>query len=136
MATVFVSSSHCCSIITVTLQLQVIELDVESFLLNEVKPKCTIGLVGGSDFKKISYQMGGSDEGKLITVLTKIDSLAFTYYQESLLYKMFPHLPGFVVHILQGYYFICQPASTLHSHFLPWWQAAGCSLCLVSEAVH
>ena len=29
--------------------------------MNELKPKCTIGLVGGSDFKKI-YQMGGSDE--------------------------------------------------------------------------
>jgi hypothetical protein len=50
------------------LQLQVIQPDVESFLLNEVKPKCTVGLVGGSDFKKIAYQMGGSDEGKLITL--------------------------------------------------------------------
>jgi hypothetical protein len=50
------------------LQLQVIQPDVESFLLNEVKTKCTVGLVGGSDFKKIAYQMGGSDEGKLITV--------------------------------------------------------------------
>jgi hypothetical protein len=46
------------------LQLQVIEPDVESFLLNEFKPKCTVGLVGGSDFKKIAYQMGGSEEGK------------------------------------------------------------------------
>jgi len=50
------------------LQLQIIQPDVESFLLNEVKPKFTVGLVGGSDFKKISYQMGGSDEGKMITV--------------------------------------------------------------------
>lgn len=50
------------------LQLQVIQPDVELFLLNEVKPKCTVGLVGGSDFKKIAYQMGGSDEGKMITV--------------------------------------------------------------------
>jgi hypothetical protein len=37
---------------------------MESFLLNEVKPKCTVGLTGGSDFKKIAYQMGGSEEGK------------------------------------------------------------------------
>jgi len=50
------------------LQLQVIQPDVESFLLNEVKPNCTVGLVGGSDFKKIAYQMGGSDEGKVITL--------------------------------------------------------------------
>jgi len=56
---------HCNSRV---LQLQVIQPDVESFLLNEVKPKCTVGLVGGSDFKKIAYQMGGSDEGKMITV--------------------------------------------------------------------
>jgi hypothetical protein len=50
------------------LQLQVIQPDVGLFLLNELKPKCTLGLVGGSDFKKIAYQMGGSDEGKMITV--------------------------------------------------------------------
>jgi hypothetical protein len=46
------------------LHLQVIEPHVESFLLKELKPNCTVGLVGGSDFKKIAYQMGGSDEGK------------------------------------------------------------------------
>ena len=56
---------HCNSHV---LQLQVIQPDVESFLLNEVKPKCIVGLVGGSDFKKIAYQMGGSDEGKLIAL--------------------------------------------------------------------
>jgi len=39
---------------------------MESFLLNELKPKCTIGLVGGSDFKKIAYQMGGSEKGKQV----------------------------------------------------------------------
>jgi hypothetical protein len=50
------------------LQLQVIQPDVELFLLNEVKPKCAVGLVGGSDFQKIANQMGGSDEGKMITV--------------------------------------------------------------------
>jgi len=53
---------------TLTAPMKVIQPDVESFLLNEVKPKCTVGLVGGSDFKKIAYQMGGSDE-----VLKKYD---------------------------------------------------------------
>ncbi|KAJ9590139.1 hypothetical protein L9F63_016724 [Diploptera punctata] len=53
---------------TLTKSMQVIEPDMKSFLLEELKPKCTIGLVGGSDFKKISHQMGGSDE-----VLKKYD---------------------------------------------------------------
>jgi hypothetical protein len=33
--------------------------------LTKVKPVATIGLVGGSDLKKIAEQMGGAD-GKLI----------------------------------------------------------------------
>lgn len=47
---------------TLTKPMKVIEPDTESFLLEELKPRCTIGLVGGSDFKKISHQMGGSDK--------------------------------------------------------------------------
>lgn len=34
---------------------------MEDFLLNTIKPLCKIGLVGGSDFKKISEQMKGDD---------------------------------------------------------------------------
>jgi len=37
---------------------------MEEFLLKKVKPLVTIGLVGGSDLKKIAEQMGGED-GKL-----------------------------------------------------------------------
>ncbi|PSN44908.1 putative phosphomannomutase [Blattella germanica] len=47
---------------TLTAPMKVIEPHMKSFLLDELKPKCTIGLVGGSDFKKISHQMGGTDE--------------------------------------------------------------------------
>ncbi|XP_067005810.2 phosphomannomutase [Anabrus simplex] len=46
---------------TLTAPVQVVEPDMETFLLNEVKPKCTVGLVGGSDLKKILHQMGGSE---------------------------------------------------------------------------
>ena len=42
---------------------------MESFLLEELKPKYTIGLVGGSDFKKIAHQMGGADGGMYCQVL-------------------------------------------------------------------
>lgn len=38
-----------------------IEDDFYNLLLEKVKPKCKIGLVGGSDFKKISEQMRGDD---------------------------------------------------------------------------
>ncbi|XP_023013965.2 phosphomannomutase [Leptinotarsa decemlineata] len=38
-----------------------IEDDFYNFLLNKVKPLCTLGLVGGSDFKKIAEQMKGED---------------------------------------------------------------------------
>ncbi|XP_021925889.1 probable phosphomannomutase isoform X2 [Zootermopsis nevadensis] len=53
---------------TLTAPMKVIEPDIESFLFNELKPKYTLGLIGGSDFKKIAYQMGGSEE-----VLKKYD---------------------------------------------------------------
>lgn len=33
----------------------------EDFLLNKVKPRVTVGLVGGSDLSKIAEQMGGHD---------------------------------------------------------------------------
>lgn len=36
--------------------------------MDDLKPHCTVGLVGGSDFKKIAYQMGGSEEGKYISL--------------------------------------------------------------------
>lgn len=41
--------------------MQAITPDMEAFLLHRVKPLATIGLVGGSDFAKISKQMGGED---------------------------------------------------------------------------
>lgn len=34
---------------------------MESFFKNEVMPKATVGLVGGSDLKKIAEQMKGED---------------------------------------------------------------------------
>ena len=40
---------------------------MEQFLYNEVKPRATLGLVGGSDIKKIAEQMKGRD------VVTKFD---------------------------------------------------------------
>lgn len=46
---------------TLTPPRRVIEKDLENFLLQEVKPRCTIALVGGSDFKKIAEQMNGDD---------------------------------------------------------------------------
>jgi hypothetical protein len=41
--------------------------------MNELKPLCTVGLVGGSDFKKIAYQMGGAEEGKDIIFVTRLN---------------------------------------------------------------
>lgn len=38
-----------------------IEPHLEDFLYNKVKPVCTLGLVGGSDLRKISEQMNGDD---------------------------------------------------------------------------
>ena len=34
---------------------------MEDFLLNKLKKRVTVGLVGGSDLKKIAEQMGGMD---------------------------------------------------------------------------
>ena len=38
---------------------------MEDFMLKKVKAKATVGLVGGSDLKKIAEQMGGMD-GRII----------------------------------------------------------------------
>ncbi|KAF4518142.1 hypothetical protein B566_EDAN008844 [Ephemera danica] len=46
---------------TLTAPRKVITPDMKKFLLEEVKPKCHIGLVGGSDLDKISEQMDGND---------------------------------------------------------------------------
>ena len=35
--------------------------EIEAFLLNDLKPKVTVGLVGGSDLAKIAEQMNGPD---------------------------------------------------------------------------
>jgi len=43
---------------TLTKPRQVIDPDMYSFLMNEVKPKVLVGLVGGSDLEKILEQMG------------------------------------------------------------------------------
>nr|CAG4636431.1 EOG090X0BFR [Eubosmina coregoni]SVE69999.1 EOG090X0BFR [Eubosmina coregoni] len=52
---------------TLTIPRQRILPATEDFLLNNVKPKATLGLVGGSDLNKIAEQMGGMD------VLEKFD---------------------------------------------------------------
>lgn len=44
---------------TLTAPMKVISQEMKSFLFDELKPRATIGLVGGSDFGKISKQMGG-----------------------------------------------------------------------------
>lgn len=46
---------------TLTKPRQKISKDFEEFLLEKVKKKCSIGIVGGSDFSKVSEQMGGDD---------------------------------------------------------------------------
>nr|CAG4644218.1 EOG090X0BFR [Lepidurus arcticus] len=46
---------------TLTAPRQKITSDMEEFLLHEVKPKVTTGIVGGSDLSKIAEQMGGMD---------------------------------------------------------------------------
>nr|CAG4645040.1 EOG090X0BFR [Leptodora kindtii] len=46
---------------TLTLPRQKISSDMEDFLLNKLKKRVTVGLVGGSDLKKIAEQMGGMD---------------------------------------------------------------------------
>ncbi|GLG95224.1 Probable phosphomannomutase [Gryllus bimaculatus] len=49
---------------TLTRPVQVIDTEIKNFLLSTLKPKTTIGLVGGSDMKKITHQMGGGDVWK------------------------------------------------------------------------
>ncbi|XP_022916698.1 uncharacterized protein [Onthophagus taurus] len=46
---------------TLTKPRQVIDSTIEDFLLKNVKTKCPLGIVGGSDFKKIAEQMNGDD---------------------------------------------------------------------------
>ncbi|KAK3911951.1 Phosphomannomutase [Frankliniella fusca] len=45
---------------TLTAPRKVIDAEIYKFLMEEVKPKCCIGLVGGSDQSKIVEQMGGN----------------------------------------------------------------------------
>jgi hypothetical protein len=46
--------------------------ETENFLLRSVKPKATLGLVGGSDLKKIAEQMGGMDGKRHIELFKKL----------------------------------------------------------------
>ncbi|KAI4457209.1 phosphomannomutase [Holotrichia oblita] len=46
---------------TLTRSRQVIDPDMNRFLTEVLKPTCALGLVGGSDFNKISEQMNGDD---------------------------------------------------------------------------
>lgn len=46
---------------TLTKSRNVIEPAINDFIINKVKPLCALGLVGGSDFKKIAEQMNGDD---------------------------------------------------------------------------
>ncbi|KAG5886979.1 hypothetical protein JTB14_006621 [Gonioctena quinquepunctata] len=46
---------------TLTKPRNVIDPEIFSFIQDKVKPLCTLGLVGGSDFKKIAEQMNGDD---------------------------------------------------------------------------
>lgn len=46
---------------TLTKPRNVIEASLHDFLMKKVKPLCKLGLVGGSDFKKIAEQMNGDD---------------------------------------------------------------------------
>ena len=46
---------------TLTPHRNVIKPHVEKFLMDELKPRVTVGLVGGSDLPKISEQMNGDD---------------------------------------------------------------------------
>lgn len=46
---------------TLTKSRIVIEPAFNEFLVNKIKPLCKLGLVGGSDFKKIAEQMNGAD---------------------------------------------------------------------------
>ncbi|XP_019865460.1 phosphomannomutase [Aethina tumida] len=64
-----------------------VEPDFEKFLYDEVKPRCALGLVGGSDFKKIAEQMNGVD------VVNKFDYVfsenGLVWYKKGVLQKSF-----------------------------------------------
>ncbi|XP_071444264.1 phosphomannomutase [Hetaerina americana] len=45
---------------TLTHPQRIVEKEMEDFIYNSVKPRVSIGIVGGSDIKKIAFQMGGS----------------------------------------------------------------------------
>lgn len=47
---------------TLTAPRKVITPEMQKFLLEQIKPRCTVGLVGGSDESKIAEQMGGLEE--------------------------------------------------------------------------
>lgn len=47
--------------------MKAIEPDMEEFILRDIKPRCNVGLVGGSDLKKILIQMGG-EIGKYLII--------------------------------------------------------------------
>lgn len=47
---------------TLTAPRKVITPEVQKFLQEQLKPRCTLGLVGGSDESKIAEQMGGLEE--------------------------------------------------------------------------
>lgn len=46
---------------TLTKPRNVIDASLNSFLMEKIKPLCKLGIVGGSDFKKIAEQMNGDD---------------------------------------------------------------------------
>jgi phosphomannomutase len=46
---------------TLTKARQSISRELDEFIQTKLKPLCTLGLVGGSDFKKIAEQMNGDD---------------------------------------------------------------------------
>ncbi|EFA07975.2 phosphomannomutase [Tribolium castaneum] len=46
---------------TLTKPRQAIDPEFDEFIQTKIKPLCTLGLVGGSDFKKIAEQMNGED---------------------------------------------------------------------------
>lgn len=49
-----------------SLFVQVITSDMLKFLMEEIQPRCALGLVGGSDESKIAEQMGGQEGTHMI----------------------------------------------------------------------
>lgn len=76
---------------------QVIEAPLYKFLMDEVKPKVSIGLLGGSDLTKVIEQMGG-DHGMTqmlilyIQLTCKQIYLMFNFFN---FFKTFPALKDF-----------------------------------------